>query len=118
MWQCFEVHLRLNPSGTSGAGAQLGLWLNDASIVQFDDQVPLGYWVKDKFCPDAATGSECTTYRPTNPTLTPLDLQVRTTTALQVTAFWPQNYITDPGTGSVWYDDMIVATERVGCIAP
>jgi hypothetical protein len=115
-WQCIELHIKLNPEATSGAGAELGVWVDDASIAQFSDSAPKGYWVKDKFCPDAATGTECTMYRPANPVLTTLDLQYRSTTALKINAFWPQNYITDSGSGSVWYDDMIVAKRRIGCI--
>ncbi len=115
-WQCFEIHIKLNPSGASGAGAELGLWVNDQSVIHFTDSAPLGYWVKDKFCPDKATGKECTDYKPSNPTLVPLDLQFRSTTALKLNAFWPQNYITSGGAGSVWYDDMVVAKSRVGCI--
>ena len=26
------------------------------------------------------------------------------------------SYITDPGEGSVWYDDMVVARRRIGCL--
>ena len=115
-WQCFEIHVKLNPDPASGAGAELGVWVDDRSIVQFTDAAPLGYWVKDKFCPAAATGTDCTQYKPANPTLVPLDLQYRSTAALKLDNFWPQNYITDGGAGSVWYDDMVVAKSRVGCI--
>ena len=92
------------------------MWLDDQSWMQFNDTSPLGYWVKDKFCPDSAVGTECTNYKPANPTLVPLDLQYRSTTALKLVAFWPQNYITNGGAGSVWYDDMVLAKKRVGCI--
>jgi hypothetical protein len=115
-WQCIELHIKLNPDPSSGMGAELGLWIDDVSVAQFSDSAPLGYWVKDKFCPDAATGTECTDYRPSDVTLIPLDLQYRSTTALKINAFWPQNYITDPGSGSVWYDDMVVAKVRIGCL--
>jgi hypothetical protein len=115
-WQCFEIHVKVNPSTSSGAGAELGFWLDDRAIIQFTDADPTGYWVKDKFCPNAATGSECTNYRPASPTLVPLDLQLRNTAALTLNYFWPQNYITSGGAGAVWYDDMVVARKRVGCI--
>ena len=115
-WQCIELHIKLNPDPGSGAGAELGVWIGDASVIQFSDSAPLGYWIKDKFCPDSAVGTECTDYRPANPTLVPLDLQFRSTSALKINAFWPQNYITDPGSGSVWYDDMVVAKTRLGCL--
>jgi len=115
-WQCFEIHIKLNTDVASGAGAELGVWVDDQSVMQFTDAAPLGYWVKDKFCPENATGTECTMYKPANPTLVPLDLQYRSTTSLPLNNFWPQNYITSGGAGSVWYDDMVVAKVRVGCI--
>jgi len=46
----------------------------------------------------------------------PLDLQFRTTTDLKLNVFWPQNYITSGGEGSLWYDDMVVARVRIGCL--
>ena len=46
----------------------------------------------------------------------PLDLRHRSTSTLKLDAFWPQNYITSGPAGSVWYDDMVVARSRVGCI--
>jgi hypothetical protein len=116
VWQCFEIHVKLNPDPTSGAGAELGVWIDDHSIVQFTDAAPIGYWVKDKFCPVGATGTECTQYEPASPTLVPLDLQWRSTTALKLDNFWPQNYITAGAAGSVWYDDMVVAKSRIGCL--
>lgn len=116
-WMCVEIHIKLNPGPSSGAGAELGLWVDDQSIQQFTDSAPLGYWTKDKFCPEGVDSSECTNYPPpAGTTLIPLDLQYRSTTALKLNAFWPQNYITSGGDGSVWYDDMVVATARVGCI--
>jgi hypothetical protein len=117
-WMCIEIHIKLNPDPSSSAGAELGVWLENNQIAAFTDSAPLGYWVKDKFCPDAATGTECTDYKPANPTLVPLDLQYRSVAALDLNAFWPQNYITSGPEGSVWYDDMVLATTRVGCIVP
>jgi hypothetical protein len=115
-WQCIELHIKLNPDPASAAGAELGVWVDDQVIAQFTDTAPLGYWVKDKFCPNAATGTECTQYKPSSPTLVSLDLRYRNTANLKLNVFWPQNYITDPGSGSVWYDDMVLAKSRVGCL--
>jgi len=44
-------------------------------------------------------------------TLIPLELPWRSTTALKLNVFWPQNYTTSGGDGSVWYDDMVVAKD-------
>jgi hypothetical protein len=119
-WMCVEIHIKLNPDPSSGAGAELGLWIDDQSVIQFDDQAPKGCWIKDKFCSQSvplADSKECTDYPNLCKTpYVPLDLQYRSTTDLKLNAFWPQNYITSGGAGSVWYDDMIVAKSRIGCI--
>jgi len=113
-WNCIELHVRVNPGASSGAGAVLEVWKNDGLVARFDDANPVGYWVKDKFCPGTADGNECTDYA-----MTPseaLNLQLRSTTSYAVNAFWPQNYITDPAMGTLRFDQMVVATSRVGCL--
>jgi hypothetical protein len=116
-WNCLEVHIKLNTDLTSTKGAVLEVWKNDGLVQRFDEQAPVGYWIKDKFCPMGADGTECTNYPPPQGTqLIPLDLQWRSTAALQLNWFWPQNYITDPATADFSLDDMVVATQRVGCI--
>src|SRR5437867_1821441 len=112
-WACVEVHARLNTDMASDAGAVLEVWKNDSLIQRFPDTAGAGYWVQDHFCPVGADGSQCN-YSPT--AAGPADLQFRTTTDLKLNAFWPQNYITDPASGNVWFDDMVVATQRIGCL--
>jgi hypothetical protein len=114
-WVCYEIHLKLNPVPSSGAGAMLQVWKNDTLVQSFDDSGPPGYWVRDKFCPNDAQGTECTTYRPANPALVLLDQQWRTTSALKINYFWPVNYNTASTNSSLLLDDMVVAKERVGC---
>lgn len=119
-WMCVEIHLKLNTDPASSQGAELGLWIDDQSVIQFNDSSPQGCWIKDKFCPQTgpvADDPSCTDY----PNLckkpyVPLDLQFRSTTDLRINAFWPQNYITEGGAGTVWYDDMVLARSRIGCI--
>jgi hypothetical protein len=113
-WVCLEVHVRLNPDPASGRGAVLEAWKDGALVQRFDDGGPMGYWIRDKFCPASADGVECTSYPA--PADTVLDLRFRSTRALHLNAFWPQNYITSGPEGSVQYDDMVVASERVGCL--
>jgi len=112
-WACVEVHARQNTDMASDAGAVLEVWKNDSLIQRFPDPAGNGYWVQDHFCPAGADGSQCN-YSPT--ASGPPDIQFRTTTDLKLNAFWPQNYITDPASGSVWFDDMVVATQRIGCL--
>ena len=114
-WVCYEVHLKLNPDPSNGSGAILEVWQNDSLIRRFDDTGPYGYWVRDKFCPNDADGSECTAYRPANPVLVLLDQQWRSTTALKINYFWPQNYNDASTKSSLLLDDMVVAKQRIGC---
>jgi hypothetical protein len=116
-WICVEMHLGLNTDLSSATGAVLELWKNDALVQHFDHQAPLGCWIKDKFCPVGADGSECTDY----PSLcllpyVPPDLQLRSTSALAITGIGFGNYITEGGDGSVAFDDVVVARTRIGCV--
>jgi hypothetical protein len=113
-WVCLELHVRLNPDPATGTGALLEVWKNDALVERFDDAGPRGYWVRDKFCPEDADGAECTDYRA--PAEDVLDLRFRSTTALRLNAFWPQNYISTAGSGTLTFDQMVVATRRIGCM--
>jgi hypothetical protein len=116
-WVCIEVHVKVNTDLGSGTGAVLDVWKNDALVQHFDDQSPLGCWIKDKFCPAGTDGPECVDY----PSLclqpyVPLDLQWRAASALQLNYFWPQNYITSGPDGGVQFDNMVLATRRIGCL--
>jgi hypothetical protein len=116
-WICVEVHLKLNSDLGSSAGTMLELWKNDVPIAHFDDQTPLGCWIKDKFCPVSAGAAECADY----PSLcqepyVPAELQWRSTGALQITGIGFGNYITEGTSGSVEYDHVVVATTHIGCV--
>lgn len=114
-WVCLEAHLALNTESGSATGAVLEVWKADVLVARFDSAGPMGYWIRDKFCPAGADGRECTDFpAPANEIL---DLQMRTTTAYGINAFWPQNYISD-GTvmGRLRFDQMVVATARIGCM--
>ncbi len=118
-WMCLEVHAKMNGDVTSSSGAVLEVWKNDALVQHFDGAAAVGYWIRDKFCPTGADGSECTDYPPPQGTqMIPLDLQWRSTQNLTLNYFWPQNYITDDPGGDLQLDDMVVATTRIGCIQP
>ncbi len=71
-------------------------------------------WAGDSFCSSEADAPECTNSSVQANTVA--DLQFRSTTALALNYLWAQNYITDGSDGSVQYDDMVVATERIGCL--
>jgi hypothetical protein len=116
-WVCLEAHSKVNPDPGSSAGAVLEVWKNDVLVQSFTDSAPLGYWGRDKFCSTAATGPECTDFPPAPGTpQVPLDMRVRTTTALGLNYFWPQNYLSTGPDGWLAYDDMVIAKTRVGCL--
>jgi hypothetical protein len=115
-WTCVEVHFKLNTNVSSAGGAELGLWLNDTLIQRFDEAGPVGYWIKEKFCPEQSPDATCTSFRTSSTPLEVLNLQTRTTNALKLNYLWLQNYVTDPGVGNVWYDDVVVAKRRIGCM--
>jgi hypothetical protein len=114
-WVCYEIHLKLNPNPETSTGAALELWRNDQLVQSFDDSGPPGFWIKDKFCANDATGPECLNFRPANPTFVLLDQRYRTTTDLKINYFWPQNYDDSGGSSVLLYADMVVAKERIGC---
>ena len=115
LWDCLEVHATLNTDMGSAAGAELEVWKNDALVQRFPETGAAGYWVQDHYCPAGADGAQCN-YTPSAPG--PLDIQFRSSSALQLNHLWIQNYITDPGTGNVWFDDLVVAKTRIGCLRP
>jgi len=118
-WECVEVHAKLNTDMSSATGSILEVWRNDSlmeSLTPTSSTNSDGKWVQDHYCPADADMSRCTSYSATAPQ--PVNLQVRTTTALNLNYFWPQNYITSGGAGSMRLSNMVVATKRIGCIAP
>jgi hypothetical protein len=110
-WMCVEIYVRLD-------SPELAVWKDDALIVHFTATSPLGFWIQDKFCPDGIGDDDtCVTYAPPPGTPhEPLNLESRTTPALQINWIWPQNYITSGPAGTVLYDDLVVATRRIGCL--
>lgn len=115
-WVCVEVHAKLNPDAASAAGGELEVWYNDAVVRKFTSTTPVGYWIRDKFCTAGTTDPECTKYYNSSLSQLPLDTRFRSSTALKLNYFWAQNYITDPAQGSVWFDDIVVAKRRIGCL--
>lgn len=115
-WTCVEIHVKLNPNPANGAGAELGVWVNGNTLAHFDDKMPVGCWIRDKFCPTGWDGQECNYPSLCMQPYVPLDLQWRSTAALDLNYFWPLNYITAGPGGSVEYDDMVVAKSPIGCL--
>ncbi|MBI4820017.1 MAG: hypothetical protein HY791_27325 [Deltaproteobacteria bacterium] len=112
-WVCMEAHVRLNSAPSGAGGAILEVWKRDELVERFDEHGPMGYWIRDKFCPEAADGRECLDYADTADTI--LDLRLRSAPELRLNAFWPQNYVTEASQWTLDFDQLVVATRRVGC---
>jgi hypothetical protein len=118
-WMCLETHFRVNQSLDASTGAILELFRDDQKIVTFSQTEGLGYWLNDRFCTEDADLADCVDNPPDNGAeMIPLDLQVRTVAELRLNYFWPQNFSETSDAAAVWYDDMVIATRRIGCIRP
>jgi hypothetical protein len=118
-WHCVELMVRLNDAPDSAAGGELAFWLDDALMYHYTDTAPMGYWIRDKFCPGDADRRSCTDYAPPEDQRFQevLNLQWRNSLDLRLNYLWLQNYVSS-GTGTVDFDDVVVATARIGCMTP
>jgi hypothetical protein len=114
-WVCYEIHLKLNPDPASAAGAVLEVWQNDTLVRRFDENGPLGYLVRDKFCAVDSSDRQCTDYRPARPQLAPLEQRWRSAAALRINYLWLQNFNDAATTSALRIAALAVATRRIGC---
>jgi len=116
-WFCIEVMVRLNPDPASRSGGELALWWDDVEVVHFTEAGPPGYWIQDDFCANDLGDDElCEEFHPGGTPSELVDLQVRTTTDLQLNYLWPQNFNGSDRESTLAFDDIVVATQRIGCI--
>jgi len=105
-WICVEIMMICNNPLSSYNGEQ-AFWINGEPAIHLGEGRPNGYWVWDKFYP--------------HPDSTPFEgFQWRIDDELKVNFFWLLFYMTEGYIGqvdSVWFDDVIVATEYIGPLA-
>lgn len=118
-WQCVEVGLRLNTVGPEGPrrDGELRLWLDGELVLAVAQGTPRGPWTGMGF-EVLETGGE------------PFEgFSFRTTEDLKINFVWLMHYVTDTALVrngltppfdpvTVWFDNVVLATERVGPIAP
>ena len=98
-WACIEVMVTLNTPATANNG-ELVTWINDAEVANFRPGPPNGYW-------DSAGNWRMSSSSP------PFGgFRWRDNTSLGLNWVKVQSYDAAP---KVWFDDVIVATQRVGC---
>jgi len=104
-WMCVEVMLKLN-SPVSSRNGELALWIDGRPVIHLGEGFPLGEWIVDSF------------HR--TPRGQPFEgFQWRNTDQLQINWMMLLHYVTRNPlgfVGTVWFDDVVVATSYVGPI--
>lgn len=126
-WTCIEAMVKMNDIGKSNG--ELALWIDGEQVSHLGAGFPRGKWEFDKFKPgeqgEGVTWNRNTGQREsftTQPGGDPFEgFNFRTDKALNVNFVWLYTYITKGTKGHtnrVWFDDLVVAKEYIGPIAP
>ena len=125
-WSCIEIHAKLNDVGKSNG--ELSLWIDDELIGNYYKGTPSGTWLRARFHSDGCDFSDC--YPPE-----PFDgFNFRTSEKVQFREIYMAAYyqldsfdrkkekLKKMGKNvshnqTIYYDDIIVATERIGCMS-
>ena len=99
-WSCVELMVSLN-SPASATNGELTVWIDGDEVASFRPGTPPGYW----------DGAGNWRIRSGSPAFT--GFLWRDTTSLGLNWVKIQNYDATP---RVWFDDVVVATERIGCL--
>ena len=99
-WTCIEMMVTLNTPATASNG-ELALWVNGNQVAHFRPGTPSGHW----------DGIGNWQMNATSPAFT--GFRWRDTTSLGLNWVRIMNYDATP---RVWFDDVVVATERIGCL--
>jgi len=104
-WICVEIMMICNNPTDSYNGEQ-AFWINGEQAIHLGEGFPNGYWIWDKFYP--------------HPDSVPFEgFQWRFVNELKINFFWLLFYMTQGSSGqvdTVWFDDVVVATEYIGPI--
>ena len=104
-WICVEIMMICNNPTDSYNGEQ-AFWINGEQAIHLGEGFPNGYWIWDKFYPHSDS--------------VPFEgFQWRFVDELKINFFWLLFYMTQGSSGqvdTVWFDDVVVATEYIGPI--
>jgi hypothetical protein len=106
-WVCVEQMIKLNNPVSASIGEH-AVWINGVKVSHLGQGFPNGTWSGGNFI-QSATGSPFEGFR------------WRTDANLKLNWIWLQNYApNDPAgfTGSLKFDNLVVATRYIGCLAP
>jgi hypothetical protein len=126
-WECLELMMQLNDSGQSNG--EMALWIDGKLVSHLGEGFPRGQWTFDKFLPgregegirwDDERNGRVSFSTPSGGQ--PFDgFRFRTTDDEQLNFLWLLCYITRAPAGHtsrIWFDNIVVATDYIGPIAP
>jgi PPE-repeat protein len=123
-WFCVEMEGQVNQVGESDG--RLALWVNDALVGEFGAGYPDGTWLRDQFHQGGCEFSSCTDPVPFEGFEFRTDAEVRFK-GIFLDAYYERDTSADKRTElegrgltvsdeqTILYDDIVVATERIGC---
>ncbi|MBX3269588.1 MAG: hypothetical protein KF729_04975 [Sandaracinaceae bacterium] len=126
-WFCVEVHARANTPGMSDGA--LAFWIDDVLVGDYRPGHPDGTWLRDRFHTGGCEFSACTPPEPFE------GFDFRTDADVRFKSFFLDAYyerdssarrraemeargLTVSDAQTILYDDVVVATERIGCRRP
>ena len=105
-WVCVEQMVKLN-NPVSASNGEHAVWINGVKVSHLGQGFPTGTWSGGNFIQGAGSPFE--------------GFQWRTDANLRLNWIWLQNYApNEPAgfTGHLKYDQLVVATRYIGCLAP
>ncbi|HMJ12224.1 MAG TPA: hypothetical protein VK524_12455 [Polyangiaceae bacterium] len=123
-WFCIEIHAKANRVGASDG--ELSFWIDDASVGRYGPGYPVGTWLRAQFHTNGCSFSACTPPQP----FTGFDFRSASDVgykSLFLDAYYERNTsaskravlegrgLTVSDEQTILYDDVVVATERIGC---
>ncbi len=123
-WFCIELHAQTNQPGSSDG--QLTLWVDDRRVGDYGPGYPEGTWLRDQFHAGGCDFSACTQPQPFDGFDFRSSSEVRFKKVL-LDAYYERDSsaakrdelesrgLTVSNEQTILYDDVVVATERIGC---
>lgn len=126
-WFCVELHAKANTVGDSDGG--LGFWIDDAQVGDYRPGNPDGTWLRAQFHTDGCDFTACTPPAPFEGfdfrssdevgfKALYLDAYYERDSSAQRRMALEDRGLTVSDNQTILYDDVVVATERIGCRRP
>ncbi len=123
-WLCVEIHAKANRVGSSDG--ELGFWIDGTNVGRYAPGYPNGTWLRAQFHTDGCSFAACTPPQPFGGfdfrsaadvgfKSIFLDAYYERTSSANKRAVLEGRGLTVSDAQTILYDDVVVATERIGC---